>query len=129
MDLLAVVATGEKKPKVATVRFETHRMRESGAAGVERPPLVEEFLGLDRARLAALGYALDGPTSIGDRFTGEIRIVQVVRHLGAVRRREVVDEIDERVATRLLNEVRIPRAGDLSVSIDQLQGEVDTLMP
>lgn len=129
MDLLKIVATGEKKPKDATVRFELHRMRESGAASVDRPPLVEEFLGLDRARLAALGYALDGPTVIGDRFTGEIRIVQVIRHLGSVRRREVIDEIDERVATRLLNEVRIPRAGDMSVSIDQLQGEVDALIP
>lgn len=129
MNLLNSAMTGEKKSKDTTVRYEVHRMRETGAGGVERPPVIEEFYGLDRARLAALGYALDGPAASVERFTGVLQVVQVMSHSGTVRRHDLIDVIDERVAARLLNEVRIPHASETSVSIDQLQADVDALIP
>lgn len=129
MNLLKSAMTGEKKSKDTTVRYEVHRMREAGAGGVERPPIVEEFYGLDRARLAALSYALDGPTASVERFTGVLQVVQVMSHSGVARRHDLIDVIDERVAVRLLNEVRMPHASELSVSIDQLQADVDALIP
>ncbi len=106
MSILAAAATGTKKGPDATVRYEVHRIREPGQMGAVRLPLVEEFLGLDRARLAALGYGLDGPTAFGERFTGLIRVVQVFYCAGVRGRVEVIDEVDERVAFRFLNEVR-----------------------
>ncbi|MGJ0237729.1 hypothetical protein ACQEPB_04295 [Novosphingobium fluoreni] len=124
MNPLAAATSGIKKDRDTTVRYEVHRMREAGPKGVARAPLVEEFLGLDRARLAAFAHALDGPTPSGDRFTGLIRIVQALYTSGVRCRSEVVDEVDERVASRLLNEVRLPKAGQLAVTIAQLQGEV-----
>lgn len=127
MKALALVASGRRKERDTTVRYEVHRERESGRAGVAREPLVEEFLGLDRARIAALGHALDGATATGDRFTGLVRIFQAICPSGREPKRSLIDVIDERVASRLLNEARLPRAGDLAVSLDQIQAEVDAL--
>jgi len=129
MKALSAAATGLKKDRDSTVRYEVHRMRESGENGIARQPLVEEFYGLDRARLAAFGHALDGPTPSGDRFTGTICIVQVIYVSGIRCRSQVIDEIDERVASRLLNEIRLPKAAQLAVTLESLQVEVDALIP
>lgn len=105
--------------------YELHRHRVAPGS----LPVIEEFMGLDRARLAALGYALDGPTSTGQRFSDVISIMEVfyvnVRRL----RTTPVDVIDERVAFRLLNKLKLPKAGDLSVSVDRLQLQADALAP
>lgn len=129
MKNLSAAVTGIRKDRDVTVRYEVHRMRDPGQKGAARPPLVEEFYGLDRARLAALGYGLEGPTGIGDRFTGLINVVQVFYTSGIRCRSEIVDEVDERVASRLLNEVRFPRASELAVRVAHLQAEVDALIP
>jgi hypothetical protein len=129
MRALSAVATGIIKDRDTTVRYEVHRMRETGQERVARPPLVEEFYGLDRARLAALGHALDGPTPSGNRFTGVIHVVQVMYVSNVRCRSKVIDEIDERVASRLLNEVRLPKAGQLAVPVERLQAELDALIP
>jgi hypothetical protein len=135
LDLMRSVCTGIRKEKDRTVRYEVHREREDTCEGrqtVPRPPIVEEFLGLDRARIAALGYALDGPAQDGN-LTGVVRIVLKLYSHGhgdrRLDRQELIDVIDERVACRLLNEVRLPRAEELAVSKDQLQADVDALMP
>lgn len=104
MSILSAAVTGLRKDRDTTVRYEVHRER--GRDGGARPPAVEEFYGLDRARIAALGYALDGPTYAGDLFTGEVRVVQVLYSSGVRCRTELIDVVDERVASRLLNEVR-----------------------
>ena len=129
MMAMQLAATGIRKERDASVRYEVHREREDGANGAARPPIVEEHLGLDRARIAALSDALDGPTPTGDRFTGLVRIVQVFYSSGIRRTSEVVDEVDERVASRLLNEVRWPRACELAVPLDRLQADADALKP
>lgn len=114
--------------KIVSVRYEIHRLRETGRSGQPMQSIVEVFRGLDRARLAALGYALDGPTATGDRLTGVIQIVRVVQ--GQSREaRNLIDVIDERVATRLLNEVRLPHADRMTVSVAELQRGVDDLTP
>ena len=114
--------------KLVTVRYEVHRMRETGRSNQPLQSVVEVFRGLDRARLAALGYALDGPTSTGDRFTGVIEIIRVLRS-PTREAKNLVDVIDERVATRLLNEIQLPRADRMSVSVADLQRGVDDLTP
>lgn len=129
MNPLTAAVTGIRKDRDTTVRYEVHRMRESGENGIARQSVVEGFYGLDRARLAALGYALDGPTPNGDRFTGTIHVVQVIYVSGARCKSQVVDEVDERVASRLLNEVRLPNAAQLAISVERLQAEVDGLIP
>lgn len=107
--------------------YEVRRGLEPGKRGVVRPPLVEEFRGLDRARLAALGYALDGPSTTGQRFTGTISIYRVSSIGGRRINSELVDVIDERVAFRVLNELTLPRAADLSVPVERLQEETNRL--
>lgn len=95
--------------------------------GADRGPFVERYFGLDRARIAALGYALDGPTSSGERFTGEVTVVRITHIGGRPDREEVVDQIDERVAFRLLNELRLPRANQMALAFDVIQSEADKL--
>lgn len=107
--------------------FEVHRLREPGEYGVARPPLVEVFAGLDRARIAALGYALDGPTAAGDRVTGRVLVYQVFRIGGDKVNETLVDCLDERVAFRVLNELALPRADAMAVSLERLQGEVNRM--
>ena len=107
--------------------YEVRRYRESGEKGRERTAEVEAFPGLDRARLAALGYALDGPTSTGERFTGRVEVHRVLE-VGEKRvSTALVDLLDERVACRVLNELALPRADALSVSVDRLQEEANRL--
>ncbi|OYW45914.1 MAG: hypothetical protein B7Z08_04815 [Sphingomonadales bacterium 32-68-7] len=132
LELMRSVCTGIKKDKDGTVRYEVHRTRsdtQDGKQAIQRPPLTEEFLALDRARIAALAYALDGPAQDGG-ITGEVRIVQKLYSAGGARveRETTIDVIDERVAVRLLNEVRLPRAQELAISKAQLQEEVDRLL-
>jgi hypothetical protein len=129
MKSLAAASTGYIKDRDTTVRYEVHRMREPGQQGVTRPALVEEFYGLDRARLAALAYALDGATVTGDRFTGRVSIVQVLNRGNVCCRTMPIDELDERVAFRLLNEVALPKADDLAFTVEQLQADIDGLRP
>ncbi|WP_293645424.1 hypothetical protein [Sphingopyxis sp. RIFCSPHIGHO2_12_FULL_65_19] len=120
----AGLARGDKGP---VARYEVHRDREPGSRGIERQPVIEEFNALDRARISALSYALDGPTSSGERFTGTVTVMQVYWIGDRRASTEIVDVIDERVAFRLLNEVRIPRARELTVSLERIQAEVNAL--
>lgn len=107
--------------------YEVHRDCEPGKRDVVRLPVIEKFHGLDRARLAALGYALDGPTSTDDRFTGTVRIYRLMA-IGETRvKTELVDVLDERVAFRLLNELSFPRADQLAVPVERLQDETNRL--
>ncbi|WP_146193603.1 hypothetical protein [Sphingosinicella humi] len=69
--------------------------------------MVQEHYGLDRARLQALGFALDGPDPT---FTGRVRVVQVIKN-GDKRCAELeLDVLDERVAFLVLNQIKLPRA-------------------
>ena len=103
--------------------YEVHRERASGRG----PAAVEEYSGLDRARLAAFAHALDGPSYTGESFSGTVAIHQV-RYLGQRRlRTELIDVIDERVAFRVLNELKLPRANQLHVSVEKLQQETNKL--
>lgn len=129
MNLPSSAVTSLRKDRETSVRYEVRRLREDGSNGAARPPIVEEFLALDRARLAALSHALDGPTVTGDRFTGTVLVYQVLRGGGGPARPTLIDVIDERVAFRLLNETRLPRADQLAVSIDRLQARIDGLNP
>ncbi|HEV2080604.1 MAG TPA: hypothetical protein VGR19_12000 [Allosphingosinicella sp.] len=129
MQAISTDPTTTQKARGVTVRYEVHREREPGRKGAERQPLVEEFYGLDRARIAALGFALDGPTMTGDRFTGLVRVYQAMHLDDSRTRRSLVDVIDERLASRLLNETRLPRADQLALSLERLQGSVDALLP
>lgn len=124
MDALKIAGTGERKSKDTTVRYEVHRMREHRGETA-----AEEFNGLDRARLAALGYALDGPTTMGQCYSGLVQIRQVFYLSGVMCRTELIDEVDERVALRLLNEVTLPRADQLAVPLSRIQAEVNALRP
>lgn len=121
-------ATGIRNDRETTVRYEVHRECEDGRGGLPRPPVVEEFFGLDRARLAALGYALDGPAATGERFSGTVRIYQALCVGTAAGTRTLIDVIDERVAFRLLNETRLPRPGQLALSLEKLQAGIDELV-
>lgn len=107
-------------------RYEVHREHQkgtqSGVAGTDR----EEFLGLDRARIAALSYALDGPIQEG-RYTGKVSIRRLMYIGDRKVNAELVDVFDERVAHRLLNELEFPKADQFQRSIDSLQGDVDAL--
>lgn len=116
-----------RSDKGPVARYEVHRQREPATRGVQRPPVVEEFQALDRARLSALGYALDGPTSSSERFTGTVSVVQVLWSGDRRATSDLIDVIDERVAFRLLNEVRLPRPQELTVSLDSIQSEIDAL--
>ncbi len=107
--------------------YEVHRDCEPGKKGVERAPVVEEYGEFDRARLAALGYALDGPTSTGERFTGTVTVHRVVALGQRKLQTELVDCIDERLAFRLLNELVLPHASQLMVSMGKLQEETNQL--
>lgn len=109
-----------------SVRYEVRREREitRGFAGT---PTIEEYLSLDRARLAALGYALNGPTYTGDHFTGRITVHRVISVSGKVCHSELIDVLDERVAFRVLNEIRLPRADKMATSVEQLQREIKCL--
>jgi hypothetical protein len=132
-DLMRSVCTGIRREKDSVVRYEVHREREDSWQGkqtVPRPPIIEKFYGLDRARLAALGHALDGPSQKGG-ITGVVRVYQKLYSAGGDRlgRQDLIDVIDERVAFRLLNELRLPRADELAVSRAELQSELDSLLP
>jgi hypothetical protein len=103
--------------------YEVHRERPSGRGSAA----VEEYSGLDRARLAAFAHALDGPRYTGESFSGTVTINQV-RYLGRRRlRTELIDVIDERVAFRVLNELTLPRADQLGVSVERLQEEANRI--
>lgn len=106
---------------------EVRRLREPGPMGIIRPPLVEDHGGLDRARLAAMAYALDGPTATGDQFTGTVEVHRVVKSGDRTVRTELVDVIDERVAFRVLNELELPRATGMAVPVERLQEEANRL--
>lgn len=106
---------------------EVHRHRMPGRNGIQRPPTVEAFGGLDRARLAALGYALDGPTTSGESHTGRVEVIRAI-YRGTTRMHQTtVDVIDERVAFRVLNELDLPNADRLAVSMEHLQEEANRL--
>lgn len=108
---------------------EVHRERPEPKRGV-RPPIVEKFHGLDRARLAALGYALDGAKNAGNEeelFTGLVAIYRVMLQGERELSRDLVDVFDERVAFRVLNDLVLPRPGQLSVSVERLQDEVNRM--
>lgn len=107
--------------------YEVLRPRANGENGAKRQPTVEEFGGLDRARLAAFGYALDGPTTTGDRFTGTVEIHRVTYIGDRVVNSMLVDVIDERVAFRVLNELSLPHAGQLAFPVERLQEEANRL--
>lgn len=115
-------SNGNNSDKVV---YEVRRLRKSGE------PTIEEHLALDRARLAALSYALDGDwaenRSSGKALTGIVEVHRVFYHGGKWLRSTLVDELDERVAFRLLNEVELPRAGQLSLTVEQFQGPISTL--
>lgn len=115
---------------LSTTGNEMHRtiyevQRERGAG--RGPSATEEYLGLDRARLAAFAHALDGPSYTGENFSGTVTINQVF-YLGQRRlTTELIDVIDERVAFRVLNELTLPRADQLGVSVEKLQEETNRL--
>lgn len=82
-------------------RFEVVREKRQG------PPQVEEYLGLDRARAQALGYALDGPRG---PYSGRVQVAQVIYVCGRRAQRRELDLLDERVASIFLYGVELPRA-------------------
>lgn len=123
-----VVTPVEREERNRAVRYEVHRMRATGRLGVEKPPIVEVFLGLDRARLSALTHALDGTTQCGDRFTGLVHVFEVFYQGEYETKRALIDSIDERVASRILNETRLPRADQLSVDIESFKSELNFLV-
>lgn len=107
--------------------YDVHRLRANGENGAKRQPTIEEFGGLDRARLAALGYALDGPTTTGERFTGTVEIHRITYIGDRIVNSTPIDVFDERVAFRVLNELSLPRAGQLAVPVERLQEEANRL--
>lgn len=107
--------------------YEVRRLREPGKKGAQREPDVETFSGLDRARIAGAGYALDGSMVDGPLYTGRIEIHHVMTIGDRLVRRDVIDVLDERVAFRVLNELSLPRADALTVSVERLQAETDRL--
>ena len=104
------------------IRYEVRRERE-----IVNAPVIEHFLGLDRARIAALSYALDGPTYNGKRFTGQLTVQRVTYIQGKVCLSELIDVIDERVAFRLLHEMRLPRGDKMATTTEQFQRELDAI--
>ena len=117
----------EKADQRYDTRYEVHRSRFPGKGGAIKAPFVASYLGLDRARLAALGWALEGQSMIDECFTGIVSIYKVGGFNGRRSAAELVDVIDERVAFRVLNELALPRPEDLTVSIERMQVEVDRL--
>lgn len=107
--------------------YEVRRLREPGAKGVERVPDVQTFYGLDRARLAALGYALDRSMVDGPFYTGRVEVHRLMTIGEKVMTCTLVDVLDERVAFRVLNELSLPRADAMAVSVERLQAETDRL--
>ena len=110
-----------------SVRWEIHRIREP-RRGLPQPAVVEVHIGLAHARLTALRFALDGPRYEGDRFSGVVRVFEVLYQSGRELKRTLWDEIDERVASRVLTETRFPSATQLSVTLEELQAEFDALL-
>lgn len=106
---------------------EVRRQRRGGESGLPREPYIESFHGLDRARLAAFAHALDGPDGPDKTVTGVVEIYRVRLSGEKVITQDLVDVIDERVAFRLLNDIELPRATNLSVPIERLQEEVNRL--
>ena len=107
--------------------YEVRRLREPGKKGARREPDIETFSGLDRARIAGLGYALDGSATDRSFYTGIVEIHHVMTIGDRVVRRDIVDVLDERVAFRVLNELSLPRADAFTVPIERLQAEADRL--
>ena len=122
-------AAGISSTREERTVYEVHRHREDGKKGQRRQPVIEAFGGLDRARIAALGYALDGPTSAGDHFTGRVEVHRIHCQGDARLSSTLIDVLDERVAFRVLNELALPRADQLSVPVEQLQREANRLAP
>ena len=122
--MIAVTANPNQEQRT---EYEVLRAREFGQKGVERASVVETFAGLDRARLAALGYALDGPISTGDRLTGRVEIHRVFYVAGKRVNKSLVDVLDERVLFRLLNEGDLPHADRMAVPVERLKEEANRL--
>ena len=89
-----------------SARFEVLREKKPGRG----EPDVEVHLGLDYARLAALGYALEGPKEGAPHYSGRVRIRQVWVTEGVRGPSFDLDVLDESVASRFLYAVEIPRA-------------------
>lgn len=95
-------------PPQKLIRYEVRRERR-----YDKPPQVDEHLGLDRARVVALGYALDGPSEAPDFFTGRVEVVKVIRcqsASGFASTSALMDRLDEAGASVFLNSVELPRA-------------------
>ncbi len=107
--------------------YEVRRQRRAAEGGMPRKPYVESFYGLDRARLAAFGHALDGPDGPDKSVTGVVEICRIHLNGDQVIREELIDLIDERVAFRFLNDIALPRPNQLSVAVERLQEEVNRL--
>lgn len=107
--------------------YEVRRQRCVAKGGKPRETYVENFLGLDRARLAAFTHALDGADGPDKTVTGIVEIFRVDLVGDRVVKEELIDVIDERVAFRLLNDIELPRPNQLSVAIERLQEEVNRL--
>jgi len=124
----SLVTPLEQEERKFAVRYEVHRMRANGRLGVAQPPVVECFLGLDRARLSALAHALEGATHSGERFTGIVQVFEVYYRASRETKRTLLDVLDERVAFRILNETRLPRADQLSIDVEAFQSDLDLLV-
>ena len=96
-----MTATDRHRPK-RSARFEVIRERRDG-----NPDDVEMHLGLDFARVAALGYALAGRKG---PHTSRVRIRQVWMLDGVRGPETYIDDIDERVASIFMYEVKLPKA-------------------
>ena len=116
-----------KAPETHRNVFQVVRERAAGDRGKPREPLVEEFGGLDRARLAALGYALDSFSVKGDCFTGIVRVRRQLLYGDRLLAEEEIDVIDERVAFRVLHEMRLPTPKQLSVAAERFVEEESRL--
>src|SRR6476646_6670240 len=93
--------TSESNRPKRSARFEVIRERGDG-----KPDDIELHLGLDFARVAALSYALAGRKG---PYTSRVRIRQIWM-LDGVRGPECdLDDIDERVASIFLYDVKLPK--------------------
>lgn len=63
----------------------------------------------------------------GAYLTGRVEVHRVTRIGDQTVRSELVDDLDERVAFRVLNELSLPRADALSVPVELLQAEANRL--
>ena len=93
---------GENRPNV-TVRYLVVRKVEGNRSTVVEP---EAFIGLDRARLAAFSHALDGSIQ-KQGLTGRVTLERIQYASGKGIGRALVDPIDERLAFRVLNDMRL----------------------